>query len=384
MARARRRLITVLVALVAVFALGRMFFFGRYYVNGPSMEPTIHGAEKGGDHLLVLYGDTNDLERFDLVAIQPLDGSEPVVKRAAGLPGEEVVLRDGDLWIDGALLPPDATRPAPVLVFDEEHADLKRWFRLGETWKQVEKGWELDAREVDVGAGAGLMFMRKGLKDHYLGTDGQVVEGRDDVGDGIVECEAAMGDPAATLRLGLVEQGDTFETVVQPLGGGQATIRLVRRSTAGPELLEEGEIPFGEGFHPLRFANVDNHLSVVVDGVRVLSHGYSSNTLFHGDEGRRGISPPTDRVFLGGEQGRALFRRIRVLRDLHYTPRGEYGIEEPIQLGPGDIFVLGDNSRESWDGRSWGATPRNRVFGRPVWVIWPPSRARSLSTSARQ
>jgi signal peptidase I len=35
------------------------------------------------------------------------------------------------------------------------------------------------------------------------------------------------------------------------------------------------------------------------------------------------------------------------------------------------LFVLGDNSRSSLDGRFWGSFPRRDLIGRAVWVYWP-------------
>ncbi|MGA2139988.1 MAG: signal peptidase I [Verrucomicrobiia bacterium] len=35
------------------------------------------------------------------------------------------------------------------------------------------------------------------------------------------------------------------------------------------------------------------------------------------------------------------------------------------------LFVLGDNSRSSLDGRFWGSFPRKDLIGKAVWVYWP-------------
>lgn len=42
------------------------------------------------------------------------------------------------------------------------------------------------------------------------------------------------------------------------------------------------------------------------------------------------------------------------------------------------VFVLGDNSQDSWDSRFFGDLPRERWRGRVVAVVWPPSRWRWL------
>jgi signal peptidase I len=56
----------------------------------------------------------------------------------------------------------------------------------------------------------------------------------------------------------------------------------------------------------------------------------------------------------------------------------------PITLGPDEYFLLGDNSRMSYDARLWpsfeghqpGATPRDQLCGRVVGIVWPPQRWR--------
>jgi signal peptidase I len=43
----------------------------------------------------------------------------------------------------------------------------------------------------------------------------------------------------------------------------------------------------------------------------------------------------------------------------------EYHVEQD------DLFVLGDNSLHSYDGRFWGGFPRRALVGRAVTVYWP-------------
>ncbi len=41
------------------------------------------------------------------------------------------------------------------------------------------------------------------------------------------------------------------------------------------------------------------------------------------------------------------------------------------QVPPRDLFVLGDNSRSSLDGRFWGSLPERALVGHAVFVYWP-------------
>lgn len=371
---AARRLVWGLGTLALLLILVRAFFLGLYRVDSPSMEPTLHGSAEEGDWVLVRFG-RSDLRRFDLAVLVPEGESEPFVKRVIGLPGEEVALRGGDVWIDGEVLRSSRGLAVPLVVFDGERDQAEVDWRLSDLWTVGPEGWLLEASEVPEGADAGLAFMRLGLADHLRLESGRRAGGRLHVGDGRLEFEVETLDASFRLRAGLREQGDEFELVVEPGEGGLAVASLRRESPLGAEELAQAELRWTDSPHAIAFWNADDRLGVEVDGELVLDHAYEANTLHPRDEAQAGISMPTDRVYLGGRGGRARFRGVRVLRDLHYTSRGEHGVGEAVQLGPDEVFLLGDNSRESRDGRDWGPTALSTVVGRPLAILWPPSRA---------
>jgi len=67
-----------------------------------------------------------------------------------------------------------------------------------------------------------------------------------------------------------------------------------------------------------------------------------------------------------------------VQRAVTYTRRGEFGVTAPLELGPGELYVLGDHSAASRDSRELGPLRQEEVFGRAVCVVWPLSRVRRL------
>jgi signal peptidase I len=365
--------IWTLLTLVAGTLLLRAFFFGVYYVDSPSMEPTLHGAASGGDRVLVAYGRAESIERQDIVVILPEDESEPLVKRVAGLPGESVLIRGGDLWIDGEILREEGMPWVPI--FDERWNDLTLDFRMVSAWTRSAKGWMVDASEVPEGTMAASLYMRLGLKDHYLGPDGERVQGQEPVADAMIECSLEVSQPGFVMHLGLVEQGDVFELLLDTSQGSEAQVRLLHNR----ELVQQNACAWGSGSHELRFANANNRLTFDLDGEQVFSRDYASNRLFALDTARLGTSPPSDRVFIGGHMGRAKISGIRVSRDLHYFPRGDFAVQEAVELGPDQIFLLGDNSLSSRDGRDWGWTSLSEVIGRPIAVVWPLGHARILT-----
>jgi signal peptidase I len=62
--------------------------------------------------------------------------------------------------------------------------------------------------------------------------------------------------------------------------------------------------------------------------------------------------------------------------DRYYTsndPRMRYGVT-PTLVPEGKLFVLGDNSDNSWDSRFWGFVDERDFIGEPYFRVWPFSR----------
>ena|SRR3989338_607328 len=67
------------------------------------------------------------------------------------------------------------------------------------------------------------------------------------------------------------------------------------------------------------------------------------------------------------------------VKDIYYYNRGDYGGEGvPIEVPEGHLFVLGDNSGSSSDGRFWGFVPEGNVIGRAEMIYWPFNRVRFI------
>jgi len=381
----RRRLYRL--AWVAVFVLlstfaVRALWLDVFHVDTGSMEPTIFGSEEDGDYVAVVF-DNSPPERFELVVVLRKGTVVPVVKRVVGLPGEEVRLNRGDLLINTKRLGPDADRPPLVPIFEASLHDVAQAFTIGNSrmnpWTREGDVWSLDSRAVMEDADAGMMFLHKGIHDGYLDSAGKIVFGRESVNDAALESRFRFVAAEGRLRLLLNEWGDTFQAKVEPGAAGYAELSLTRRHRADSEdVLARTNVPLVVGeWHSISFANVDNHLSVVLDGVGVLDYAYEENHIHPMDLHGEGKSPAA-RAALGGEGARIDFEGIRVLRDLCWLQQGEYANDAPLLLGPDEIFVLGDHSAESRDGRSWGPVKVGEIVGRPWCVVWPPSRWRSL------
>jgi signal peptidase I len=54
------------------------------------------------------------------------------------------------------------------------------------------------------------------------------------------------------------------------------------------------------------------------------------------------------------------------------------GSLEPLTLGPGQYFVLGDNRPDSSDSRSWGPVAGDKLLGKAFFRYWPVARGGRL------
>ena len=130
-ARARRVVFIAVVSLLSVLIVGcilfSILFLQRFYVPSGAMKPTL----LVGDHFVVnkmAYGYTGQVfagepVRGDVVVFKlPRDNVTDYVKRVVGLPGDEISMRDGVLFINGQAVPkvrkgdfisPEEDKPIP-------------------------------------------------------------------------------------------------------------------------------------------------------------------------------------------------------------------------------------------------------------------------------
>ncbi len=98
----RELLETVLPALAIVLVVN-LFLAQATRVEGQSMEPDLHN----NDRLIIekISYHFHPPRRDDIIVLRrPLKGSEPLIKRVIGLPGETVEIHDGHVHINGEVL----------------------------------------------------------------------------------------------------------------------------------------------------------------------------------------------------------------------------------------------------------------------------------------
>ena len=153
-AEARSLMRDVFVAiLIATFIV---FFLVRpVRVEGESMKPKLQDRDRIFVNQIVYtmrewFGDKQPIKRGDIVVLYyPRDPSKSYIKRVIGLPGEDVSIENGKLYINGVLqtepyLPPEAIaeyhRPPT-----NEHVDEHHYFVMGDNrnYSSDSRDWKL-------------------------------------------------------------------------------------------------------------------------------------------------------------------------------------------------------------------------------------------------
>ncbi|MFD1361013.1 signal peptidase I [Lentibacillus salinarum] len=93
-----RKLTPIVLVAVVLAIIFRSFLFASYVVNGESMEPTLYD----GNLLMVnkVVYNLTDVDRFDIIVFHA-DKQDDYVKRVIGLPGDNIVYADDQLYING-------------------------------------------------------------------------------------------------------------------------------------------------------------------------------------------------------------------------------------------------------------------------------------------
>jgi len=87
---------------------------------------------------------------------------------------------------------------------------------------------------------------------------------------------------------------------------------------------------------------------------------------------KRVIALPGDTVAI--DRGAVIVNGRPLTED--YVPQEyrDYQSMPPERIEPDHYFVLGDHRSSSNDSRAWGTVPRKNIYGKAVFVYWPPDK----------
>jgi signal peptidase I len=296
-----------------------------------------------------------------------------------------------------------------VNVNDDQPADLKgvmaaRWEKDG-AWNSD------DQKKYTSAAGTGWLRYANVLRDNHgkksLITDFIAYNSGDSsptehwVGDLIVTCEVKVEKAEGEFLLELSKGVDRFRAIWDLKTGVCRLVRVEdytpegkKAGDEGVELKQQATSLKGPGTYTVRLANVDDRLTVWVDGKLPFDDGVeypSAHKLgaSRAPTGKNDLEPAS----IGVRGASVTVDHLRLDRDTYYTTdahsdRGLSGIDptnpetwnvealtnppfKTLYVQPGHYLCLGDNSPASSDGRTWGLVPDRLLLGRALVIYYP-------------
>lgn len=427
--RIREDLEAIILAIIFVIVI-RQYVAEAYKIPTGSMEPTLMGNSNGrenGDNIIVdkMYYWFNPVQRWDVVVFKfpeaykmPIDGSYDLdgngdprnpgmedgnsnggkqgkgryvyfhrnfIKRCVALPGEAIWIKRGDIYItnDSGLnneIPEKPPQVQEALWQRVYFCDFNSSKPFNEQWRiKNEAGMATRQGRLSADASAGneialelsrIMDYRIGENNEQIATDRNEY-GKNYVGDIMIETAATFGDKDSSLVLEIVED-DCIYTVSLGPAGSTVSWLLGGETTDARAVTEKVDFTFAPGVeHKIRFINVDDRLSLVVDGKTAWGvHHFAKNEVPVISRHGAGNAAAAIRI----TRGKMTFGSLNIYRDIYYTSHGEqykYAVNAPYHVPEGCYFAMGDNSPISSDSRVWGTFPREYLIGKACFVFFP-------------
>lgn len=333
----------VLAAAILALVIVRVTVLGVHTVPTNSMAPTLMAADEGGDarilvnRLAYLFGSP---QRGDVAVFRRRPADDLFVKRIAALPGEEVRLVGGDLFIDGERL----LKERPLL--DRMRVPLYGLEDFEEL-EEIPAGWNL----------------KQPLHTGFRLPDGTIERGDLACREVVLRLVVRASSEPCTLTIRL-EQGFTPpNTVTLGTDHGRIVVEghVIHVMARDPKDEQHSLLRIRtDRSREIWITNADRSFRVEIDGVEVVRTPVRRYGTFLSVRLRWFDNPP-------------ILEQLEVARDLYHAGTEEARI---WKLEPDEVFMLGDNSGQSRDSRHYGPVPVTALEGRVFAVVWPWSRLR--------
>jgi signal peptidase I len=360
-----------------------------------------------GDRILVLkyLYQVSKPKRWDVVVFKaPEKPNQNYIKRLTGLPGEAVMVLDGDLYIRPAgdpdpnhfvVQPKTDTAQSAMwrLVYDNDYhpQGITRGFY---PWEQP---WRVEYGHCDQAGTGGRVFTLDAAKGGVkLAYDTQADPSSQGLSDYLVANQNTMTGASLAIperRPGTATPGDfpvsdldLRLTYRRTDGNGPFTVAMTKRGhTFTAELTPTtatlyhdvdgrrttiGSAPLPRSGRPVRveLSNADYRATLRIDDAvvaRTTPAQYAPDLSALLREYNARLFPPAPTVTIRADDQQAAVSHLSLWRDVFYynqNPPGFGAVSWATPrdfpngaqvLGPDEYFTMGDNSQLSWDARCW-------------------------------
>lgn len=336
--------------------------------------------------------------RWDLAVFKaPHKPDTKFLKRVAGLPGETIELAVGDVFINGqrAVKPPDKYESLWLFVHDTERVPAVPSDAFP-GWQPTEKdGWKQDGSTWSVSA---------------TGEKSQTLKYQTPLLNRTQYAEAIPGysrelEPLIDIRVRVqIRQLSGRGKMELAWAIPEHAIRLecfangMLKLIDGSEVLISTTVSKGLAGRTLELIMRDGVVSLLVDGKvdgfeTLLAQGVEANRPTESEEQQQ---KPANNLAIVATDCQVDLSRITIHRDVFFESndgrRVCFGcVGRPAQLADDEYYVLGDNSRYSYDSRGWtdpptgpfaaaqrGTVPHAAMIGVAEMIYWPLSEMRVL------
>ncbi len=358
-----------------------------------------------GDRILVLKCIYQFFEpkRWDVIVFK--NPNEPYInyiKRLVALPGDEIEIIDGDVYIDGKISrkPPKVQNELWMTVYNNDYrpvdpnrptfnsAHTKPWRqpfinKPGSKWLTADNEnptrFSLDSPTDQINTIAYDTSLGNDFKTTYAYNRVDSYRNMPTCSDLMVRFYARPAEKPGHIGASLSKYRTTYTALIDQTG--QMTIAKMYEGEETVLSNYQTHPPTLDKWTLLEFANVDHQL-VFEFGEEKMTYDLGLESDAAGPR-RTDIEPQVE-IF---GAGRLALSHVAIFRDIHYTSGqgGRATNGEPFELHDDEFFVLGDNSPNSLDARYWqnpgranngiyyrpGVVPRDYLVGKALFVYWP-------------
>jgi len=327
-------------------------------VAGCSMVPTLQGGERLWiDRTARLWSQP---QRWEVVvARNPTDATELCIKRIVALPGEHVSLRDGNVFVDGAVVVKSLDEQVALrqILDSKDHSDQRWRPALASGWRWNEQTWQYQDQHRD-----SIDWLR------YQHPRSQPITDDVPYNTGLTRRLSLVNEFMLTAELSVqgtgwvrlaIDDGTSTAQVDLHWPGGQMTVIESKGHSSGLQLSARSRARLARGKVQIEFSNFDQQLLLAIDGHVELRRPWPKSK-----------AAGTARPFSLGAQNLDLsIRELTLYRDTYHSGHA-VGVSPRLptswQLGPREYFLLGDNAPLALDSRLWGPIPGRLLVGKPL------------------